>query len=96
MVLILIFTLIILFLVPTIFVWQNFSVCFIEGDGLDVFKKINEYIMCIIFLISERLPYKNRNLFEGNVYNLDIDLNVLYHRFRPRVSYISNYGLQIL
>ena len=90
----LIYTVITAFLVASIFVWQFFPVCFIEGSGLTTFKKISEYIICIILFISMRLLYKNRNLFEGEIYNwILISIVCTIVAELAFTFYISNYGV---
>jgi len=55
------------FLLLSIFYWDIFPVCFIEGVGLTPFKKINEYIISLILLVSIFLLLKNRREFEREV-----------------------------
>lgn len=52
----------------SIFYWNIFPVCFIEGMGLTPFKKISEYIISLIFLASIVLLFKNRGEFARNVF----------------------------
>ena len=49
------------------FYWKNFPVCFVEGAGLTPFKKISEYIICLILLASIGFLLKNRKEFERKV-----------------------------
>jgi len=93
----LIYTLITTFLVASIFVWQFFPVCFIEGTGLTTFKKISEYIICIILLISMWLLYKNRNRFEGKIYSWILaSMGCTIVAELAFTFYISNYGVSNL
>nr|WP_320189936.1 MASE3 domain-containing protein [uncultured Desulfobacter sp.] len=93
----LIYTLITVVLVASIFVWQIFPVCFIEGIGLTAFKKNSEYIICIVLFISMRLLYKNRNLFEGKVFNwILISMVCTIVSELSFTFYISNYGISNL
>ena len=54
----------------SIFLWNNFPVCFVEGLGLTPFKKISEYIICLIFLGAIAFLYQKRKEFEVVVYRL--------------------------
>jgi PAS domain S-box-containing protein len=51
----------------SIFYWDIFPLCFIEGVGLTPFKKISEYIISLILLGSIILLLKNRREFERGV-----------------------------
>lgn len=55
-------------LLLSIFYRNIFPVCFIEGVGLTPFKKISEYIICLILLASIVLLLKNRGEFSTNVF----------------------------
>ncbi len=58
-----IFTLLML----SIFWWNIFPVCFVEGAGLTRFKVISEYFIVGLLLILIALVYKNRKIFiKGN------------------------------
>jgi PAS domain S-box-containing protein len=59
----LVFSLILL----SIFYWNLFPVCFIEGVGLTPFKKISEYVISLILLASISLLLKNRSEFDRDV-----------------------------
>jgi PAS domain S-box-containing protein len=54
-------------LLLSIFYWNIFPVCFIEGVGLTSFKKISEYIISLILLASIALLLKNRREFDRKV-----------------------------
>ncbi|MDD5687403.1 MAG: MASE3 domain-containing protein [Elusimicrobia bacterium] len=62
-----IFTIVISLLLASIFYWNVFPVCYIEGEGLTLFKKISEYIICLIFAASILTLLKNRKEFESGV-----------------------------
>jgi hypothetical protein len=49
-----------LILLAAIFYWQIFPVCFLPGTGLTPFKKISEYVICVILLLSLLLLYRKR------------------------------------
>ena len=61
------YTVVTSFLLISIFYWDIFPVCFIEGVGLTPFKKISEYIISLILLGSIFLLLKNRSEFEIDV-----------------------------
>jgi PAS domain S-box-containing protein len=54
-------------LLLSIFYWNIFPVCFIEGVGLTPFKKISEYIISLILLASIALLLMNRREFDREV-----------------------------
>ncbi len=84
-------------LIASIFYWRIFPVCFVEGQGLTAFKKVSEYIICFILLISMVLLYKNKNRFDPNVYYI-----LLFSIICTIISelaftfYINNYGFSNL
>ncbi len=60
----------IVLLATSIFYWQNFPVCFVEGVGLTTFKKTSEYVISAIFLGSIFTLYRKRSEFDINVLRL--------------------------
>jgi len=62
-----IFTILIL---ASIFYWRIFPVCFVEGTGLTVFKKVSEYIICFILLASVVILLRKRTEFEPGILRL--------------------------
>jgi hypothetical protein len=54
-------------LLLSIFYWNIFPICFIDGIGLTPFKKISEYVISLILLASIVLLLKNRREFERGV-----------------------------
>ncbi len=54
-------------LLMSMFYWNIFPVCFIEGVGLTPFKKISEYIISLILLASIALLLMNRKEFDREV-----------------------------
>jgi PAS domain S-box-containing protein len=54
----------------SIFVWNIFPACYIEGSGLTPFKKISEYVICLILLASVELLLRHRGEFEPGVLHL--------------------------
>jgi len=61
-----------LLLLLSIFYWNIFPVCFVEGVGLTPFKKISEYIISSILGASIILLINNRRAFDRNVLQLVI------------------------
>lgn len=62
------YTFITTLLLLMIFQWRTFPVCYIEGTGITEFKKISEYIICIILTASFVLLHRHREEFDINVY----------------------------
>ncbi|MEO5356431.1 MAG: ATP-binding protein [Nitrospirae bacterium YQR-1] len=65
-----VYTLITLLILTSIFIWNNFPVCYVQGVGLTAFKKISEYIICSILVASLILLFKNKRFFDNNVLKL--------------------------
>ncbi|MBW1680965.1 MAG: PAS domain S-box protein [Deltaproteobacteria bacterium] len=61
----------------SIFLWDVFPSCLIQGVTLTPFRKISEYIICLIFLGSIVFLYQKRKEFETDVYRLLIGSIVL-------------------
>jgi PAS domain S-box-containing protein len=61
------YMLVLLLLLISIFYWNIFPICFVEGVGLTPFKKISEYIISLILLASIALLLKNRSEFDRDV-----------------------------
>jgi PAS domain S-box-containing protein len=57
-----------LLLLISIFYWNIFPICFVEGVGLTPFKKISEYIISLILLASIALLLKNRSEFDRDIF----------------------------
>lgn len=57
-------------LLTSIFYWQVFPVCYIDGTGLTPFKKISEYIISAILLGSLFFLFRKRREFDSNVLRL--------------------------
>ena len=84
-------------LILSILYWKIFPVCFIDGQGLTVFKKVSEYIICSILLGSITLLFKNKNRFDSHVYHLLL-LSIVFTILSELAFtfYISNYGFSNL
>ncbi len=84
-------------LLISIFYWDIFPTCFIEGKGLTTFKKVSEYIISLILIISIVFLYKNRKEFDSHVFNwiaCSIVLTIVSELFFT--FYIHAYGLSNL
>ncbi|NVL93637.1 MAG: PAS domain-containing sensor histidine kinase, partial [Desulfobacterales bacterium] len=57
-------------LLGSIFSWNLFPVCYVEGMGLTPFKKISEYIISLILLASIAMLFKKRYEFNTSVLRL--------------------------
>jgi PAS domain S-box-containing protein len=57
-------------LIASVFYWKIFPDCFVEGTGLTAFKKISEYIICLILLASIVLLSARRLQFDTSVIRL--------------------------
>lgn len=85
------------FIVLSIFTWKIFPVCFIDGVGLTPFKKISEYIICIILIFGILLLNKNKKRFEPEIYrNLFISIIFTIMSELAFTFYINNYGFSNL
>jgi PAS domain S-box-containing protein len=57
-------------LLVSVFYGNIFPDCFVEGVGLTPFKKISEYIICMILMAAVFLLFKNREDFDSGVLQL--------------------------
>lgn len=57
-------------LLASIFYWDIFPVCFVEGLGLTPFKKINEYVISSLLFGAIVLTFRKRTVFSTNVVRL--------------------------
>jgi PAS domain S-box-containing protein len=84
-------------LLLSIFYWDIFPICFLEGVGLTPFKKVSEYIICLILLASITLLLRNRREFDRNVLQWliwSIILSIVSEL--AFTSYVDAYGLSNL
>jgi signal transduction histidine kinase/CheY-like chemotaxis protein len=92
-----IYTIIFIIIVLSVFYWKIFPICFIEGQGLTPFKKVSEYIICLIIVADITLLMKNRAHFEISVFRL-----LFWSMISTIIAelaftfYISNYGFSNL
>jgi signal transduction histidine kinase len=81
-------------LLLSIFYWQVFPDCFIEGSGLTLFKKTSEYIISLILAASIAALWKRRSEFERDVLRLITASIVLTIGAELAFTfYVSVYGL---
>ncbi len=64
------YTVLTFLLLGAVFYWDIFPDCFIEGAGLTLFKKVSEYVICLILLASMVLLYRKRKEFDPEVLRL--------------------------
>ena len=57
-------------LLGSIFYWEVFPVCFVEGVGLTAFKKVSEYLICLALLGAVALLARKRKEFDRDVFAL--------------------------
>lgn len=55
-------------LLLSIFAWHIFPACFVEPGGLTLFKKVSEYAICGLFLLSMWLLWRKRKDLPKNVF----------------------------
>jgi PAS domain S-box-containing protein len=65
-----VYSLVTLLVFLSVFYWQNFPVCFVEGVGLTTFKVMSDYIICLILLGALVLLLLNRRSFDARVLRL--------------------------
>ena len=63
-------------LFSSIFIWQNFPACYIEGTGLTLFKIASEYIISLILIATIVILYMKREHFDPVVWKLIIAAQV--------------------
>ncbi len=64
------FTIITAVLLASIFLWDVFPTCYLDGVGLTHFKIVSEYMISLILLASIILLYKNRQKFDPVIFQL--------------------------
>jgi len=62
-----VYSLVTLLILLSIFYWQLFPVCIVEGVGLTPFKVVSDYIICLILLGAIGLLFINRRSFDSRV-----------------------------
>jgi len=66
-ILLLVYALVTVLLLLLIFVWRLFPVCYVEGVGLTPFKRISEYVICLILVAAIILLLRKRDAFDPQV-----------------------------
>ena len=61
----------------SIFYWQIFPVCIVEGVGLTPFKVVSDYIICLILLGAIGLLLINRRSFDSRVLRIIVSSIIL-------------------
>ncbi|MBW1999850.1 MAG: PAS domain-containing protein [Deltaproteobacteria bacterium] len=59
-----------LILLGSVFHWRVFPACYIEGQGLTTFKKVIEYLICLVLLLSACHLWRARRYFHRTVLGL--------------------------
>ncbi|MFA4877072.1 MAG: MASE3 domain-containing protein [Methanoregula sp.] len=80
-------------ILASIFVWQNFPHCFIEGSGLTPFKIASEYVISLILVATIIVLWTRRRHFDRDVWHFLIAAQLfLILGELAFTSYISVYG----
>lgn len=85
------------FLLGSIFYWNIFPQCFVEGAGLTSFKKASEFIISTILSFSIVIMFRKRHEFDASIYRLliaSVTLTILSEL--AFTFYIHAYGLSNL
>jgi len=91
------FTIVISLLLLSIFYWNIFPNCFVEGVGLTLFKKISEYIISLMLIGSIFLLLQKREKFDTSVLQLLIaSIIVTIAAELAFTFYVSAYGFSNL
>ena len=61
------YTIVLSLLLLSVFYWKIFPVCFIEGPGLTLFKKMSEYIISLILVASIFFLLRKKERFDRQV-----------------------------
>ncbi len=84
----------VLLVLGSIFYWSIFPDCFIEGVGLTPFKKVSEYIIALILVLSIALLVRRRQAFDRGVLQLLVaSLAVTIVSELAFTLYVHAYGL---
>jgi len=81
-------------LLMTIFYWNIFPTCYIEGTGLTTFKKLSEYVISFILVFSIIFIAKKRNAFDTTIYKLVVTSIIITIGSELAFTfYLSVYGI---
>jgi PAS domain S-box-containing protein len=84
-------------LFASIFVWQNFPPCYIEGSGLTQFKIVSEYLIALILIATIIILYLKRKHFDPVVWKFLIAAQAfLILGELAFTSYVDVYGFMNL
>ena len=85
------------FIIMAIFFWKIFPTCFIEGEGLTLFKIYSEYLIDVILFINIILIIRSRIKFEKLIYYYIIISNISTICAEMAFTlYVSAYGFSNL
>ncbi len=91
------YTVVVSFLLVSIFFWNIFPQSFVEGAGLTPFKKVSEYIISLILVGSLVLLLRNRREFDRGVLQLlAASIAITIGSELAFTFYVSAYGLSNL
>ena len=81
-------------IMASIFAWRFFPDCYIEGQGLTVFKKTAEYVISLIIASAIALLFRIRNQIDKSVFSLMVGaMAVTIAGELTFTFYIGVYGL---
>ena len=81
-------------LLASIFVWESFPVCYVDGAGLTAFKKIGEYAICAVLIGSLMLLRLRRGSLDTQVYRFMVSAIVISIASELAFTlYVSVFGL---
>jgi len=84
-------------LIASIFLWNVFPVCYIDGVGLTAFKKISEYAISLLLVAGWLLLLRNRARFEKGVFAwISVSVLLAVGAELAFTFYVSVYGLSNL
>ena len=93
----LLYSIIFTFIIMAIFFWKIFPTCFIEGEGLTLFKIYSEYLIDVILFINIILIIRSRIKFEKLIYYYIIISNISTICAEMAFTlYVSAYGFSNL
>jgi GAF domain-containing protein len=55
-------------LLLSVFAWPVFPVALIDGEGLTPFKRVSEYVVCVLLLAAFWLLHRHRQRFESRIF----------------------------
>ena len=91
------YALVVIILLGSIFYWNIFPVCYVEGIGLTPFKKISEYLISLILVGSIVLLNRKQEEFERDIFRLLVaSIIITIGAELAFTFYVSVYGLSNL